>query len=73
MKRYEKLIAEIESMQDDSDNEKLEKAVSAYCSMWHAREGMKLALVIALRDQYINHAEDQERGALGKIRKILKI
>lgn len=70
---YEKIIASLADMQDDSDNEKLEKAAEYYCSMWDRREGLKHALTLTLRDQYENHNGEQSEDDLDEIIKILEL
>lgn len=64
---YKDIIKYMEDMEDDSDNEILLNLMNEYCSLWDIREGYKYAIAITLRDQYENHADDQEEGELEKI------
>jgi len=70
---YKQIIAAMAEMQDDSDNDKLERAAEYYCSMWDKREGLKHALELTLRDQYENHAGEQADDDLVELIKILDL
>lgn len=74
-KHNQKKLDEIEKMmsemQDDNDQDTLEKAMNFYCSMWDIREGMKYAIMLTLQDQYNNHEDEQDAKDLRKLKAIL--
>ena len=68
---YKDIIARMEVMDDDDDTAVLEKTMNYYCSMWDIREGYKYAIRMTLRDQYENHASEQDPDDLEKLMQIL--
>lgn len=62
----------LEDMDDDKDNESLEKAMNYFCSMWDIREGMKYAIKMTINDQYNNHEDEQEPQDLKDMINILE-
>lgn len=74
MNKEQELKEIIESYQyshDDSDTEKLEKAMNEYCSLFDIRNGYIQALLDTVTDQMNNHTDDAEED-IQKIINILK-
>jgi len=69
---YKKLVTAVEAIDnDDSNLERLEKAMQYYCGTRDKCEGYKHALITCLADQYQNHPEDQTAEHATKLLAIL--
>ena len=62
------IIAQLEAMQDDSDNALLEEAMHYFCSLFDIREGYKEAIELTLDDQCHNHIGELDINDLIKLK-----
>lgn len=57
---------------DDENIETLSKAMNYYCSNYDICEGYKHAIMMTVRDEYENHANEQNNEDLHKLLSILE-
>jgi hypothetical protein len=68
------LIETIENIEsDDNTIDMLKDAAEYYCGNFDICEGYKHAIIMALEDQYQNHAREQESDDTVELKKILGI
>lgn len=72
-KEVENFLEALDSLDDDSDNEKLEQTANYYCSLWDIREGYKHALRLTIEDQWQNHANEQNPKDIVTLKNKLKL
>lgn len=70
IKLVEKALDNIEN--DDDNLELLEQAMEFYCSNYDKCEGYKHAIMMTVRDQYENHANEQNDEDLHELLTLLK-
>ena len=63
------LLDDIES--EDETIDMLQKAMEYFCGNYDICEGYKYALRMTIRDQYENHADEQDPSDMDKLYKIL--
>ena len=70
---YEEVLQLIDDMDnDDEELAKLQNAMEFFCGTWDICEGYKHALRLTIKDQYHNHADEQDPEDLEKLKAILK-
>ena len=72
MKQIELVQKALDNIDNEDENiEKLEKAMNYYCCNYDICQGFKEAIMLTVRDQYGNHANEQDDNDLHELLKIL--